>query len=107
MAVLPPAECSDGMSDRSFGIAIDLFLTQARPAASFRLLLCLARPDALGLVRKNPDSSILQKTLRANRCRGFGTPLYTAGTTTGRQICRLIHGGDAELEGSLPEHRLK
>jgi uncharacterized membrane protein len=28
MAVLRPAECSDGMSDRSFGIAIDVFLTQ-------------------------------------------------------------------------------
>lgn len=35
MAVLYPAECSDGMSDRSYGIAVDLFLrTQDRPRLS-------------------------------------------------------------------------
>lgn len=28
LAVLTPAACSDGMSDRRFGIALDLFLTQ-------------------------------------------------------------------------------
>lgn len=31
LAVLSPAECSDGMSDRSYGIAVDLFLTTADP----------------------------------------------------------------------------
>ncbi|MCB6178057.1 SH3 domain-containing protein [Rhodobacter sp. Har01] len=30
-AVLRPEECSDGMSDRTFGLALDLFLTGAAP----------------------------------------------------------------------------
>ena len=42
MAVLYPAECSDGMSDRSYGIAADLFLTGPdRPRLSGCCLLDL------------------------------------------------------------------